>query len=163
MSLFTVLFSVYVFELAKMHFSIPFLILAAPILEALIKKESIKREIIGIILIFICLGVLTNGLYGIQIISSKANSIYKDMPFIIETLLKVNHNVRVYPGSTYNYFVDRTLSFAQISPSEDPSICSLCLIDKKYGIKESLKNRDIHYLYLGKRLVLIELEDEQCA
>ena len=163
LSLLTVLFSIYVFELTKMYFSIPFLILVAPILEVLIKRGSTNREIIGIILIFICLGVLTNGLYGIQVISSKANSIYEDMPFIIKTLLKVNHNVRVYSGSTYNYFVDRTLSFAQISPSEDPSVCSLCLIDKKYGIRESLKNRDIHYLYLGKRLVLIELEDEQCA
>jgi len=163
LSLLTMLFSIYVFELTKMHFSIPFLILAAPILEVLIKKGSINKEIIGIILIFICLGVLTNGVYGIQIISSKANPIYEDMPLIVRTLLKVNHNIRVYAGSIYNYFVDRTLSFAQISSSEDPSVCNLCLIDKQYGIRESLKNIDVRCLYSGKRLVLIELEDEQCA
>jgi len=138
-------------------FPISLLILDAPVLLWLIKHKPNILTICSL-LTFIILGVLTNGLYGIPIVSLKADPIYEDMPHIINILLEYSPDIKIYPGSYYNYYIRRTLSFAQLRASNSLDSSGLSLVDKQYGIKEDLKGNTTRILYSGKRLMLVELK-----
>jgi len=138
--------------------SIPLVILSIPTLTYLFRHFS--RGVIAISLLsFIILGILTNGLYGAVMVSSYASPIYVDIPYILEVLLKCDPDTQVYPGSYYNYFVWRTLQFAQLRPSDNLGTSDLYLIDRQYGIKISFESNIIHTLYSGRRLLLLKREN----
>ena len=92
-------------------------------------------------------------------VSSYANPIYVDIPYILEVLLKCDPDTLVYPGSYYNYFVWRTLQFVQLRPSDNLSASDLYLVDRQYGIKISFESNVTRTLYSGRRLLLLKREN----
>jgi len=157
LSLVLMLCSIYVLGSSAMYLPIPLLILGVPILHYLTKQKS--NSLIAIpLLISLALGVLTNGLYGIPIASIKADPIYEDMPHVINILLECSPDTKIHAGSHYNYFIGRTLGFAQLRASNSLNSSGLCLIDKQYGIRINLKGDAAHILYSGERLMLVKLE-----
>ena len=161
LSILLMLSSIYLLGWIPVALPIPILILGIPILHYFIKQKY--NIVITIsLLTFLVLSVLTSGLYGIPIISTKVDSIYEDMPYVIGILLNFDPGTKVYSGSYYDYFIVRTLSFAQLRLSNSLKGTDLCLIDKQYNIKTNLRSSNTQIFYIGKRLMLIKLGDRLC-
>jgi len=133
---------------------ISILILSLPALYQLVKC---KKIIILVFLFYIVIGIFTNGLFSIPIGDINSDPIFFDTPHVTKILLEFPDNVKIYPGSHYNYFVRRTAGFGDLKITKNIEESKICLIDKDYAIKKNLNISKI--LYSGKRLVLVILKD----
>jgi hypothetical protein len=133
--------------------------IALPVLSVLVKTR--KRLKTCAVLFIVVLGIFSATFYSATVKSVELEQpyYYDDLPYVIRTLIAKSPDTAVYSPSSYDYFVARTVSMAQLRLTTDQS-SPIYIIDVQYTdpaiIEDLLRNSKTEVLYQGKSLIVLE-------
>jgi hypothetical protein len=134
-------------------------VIALPMLSVLVKTR--KRFKTCVVLSIVVLGIFSATFYSatVKSVELEQPNYYDDLPYVIRTLITKSPDTTVYSPSSYDYFVARTVSMAQLRLTSDQS-SPIYIIDVQYAeaaiIEDLLRDSKTQVLYQGKSLIVLE-------
>jgi hypothetical protein len=134
-------------------------VMALPMLDLFVNSQ--KRIKTCLVLFVVVLGIFSATFYSATVKSIELEQLdyHVDLPHVVRILISQSPDTNVYSPSSWDYFVARTASMAQLRLTSDQS-APICIIDMQYTepakIENLLKNNKTKVLYQGKSMMVLE-------